>query len=586
MAEVNKAEFKVISQTFDSWNIQFRIDVTELLDQETLLYHLRGIKHQLAQKSGAPESHMVFDGILRKVRTEEYVEVVVRIKRKTFEKGDPHVQLKDGIAQDGTHYANMRALLDLFYLDSFEKPIMLDRVERAIRDAKIASGLVNLPVVTQKLKDVIEHQSAIKNIEIAVGRFSDLGRDAEVEFFFQALAERGKTDEYYSSRRVRTGDILCRLIPATIGDKAGYNVLGEEILPRKGLDIELEAETGVVLSFDGTEAISDEDGVVVICREMRRIKTISGAKEIPKKIKLKVNSVLKVEGNQVLFLETSKTVEVLGNLCMGSRILSNCDVYITGNVEEGVLIESGADVIVEGAVTGASITSDANVITQGDVTNSVLAAKDQLIIKGKVKNSSLIADEVTAGAINNTKVVARTKAVFDQIDADEDNVLSTICVGMSDFFRQRIHHNEEFLRRAKENLARIEIVVGEDIMEFVNANNIQNMLLKVLARNKVGQDTESKRNASVYRKLLESIPPMREMVRQKEQENLNLMKKLEEEGEAESNMVVVKERMSARTTVSINGIEAEIPQVNGPAEIRSDNQENLIVKRGQQDEGN
>jgi N-acyl-D-amino-acid deacylase len=40
---------------------------------------------EISEKSGAPESHLLFDGILRKIRTEEYVDVVVRIKRKTFE---------------------------------------------------------------------------------------------------------------------------------------------------------------------------------------------------------------------------------------------------------------------------------------------------------------------------------------------------------------------------------------------------------------------------------------------------------------------------------------------------------------------
>jgi uncharacterized protein (DUF342 family) len=580
MAEIYKAEFKVLSQTFDSWNVQFRIEVSELLNQEVLLRHLRGIKRQLSEKSGAPESHLLFDGILRKIRTEEYVDVVVRIKRKSFEKGEPNVHFKDGIGYDGTRYSNMRALLDIYYLDSFEKPIMLDRIERIIREAKVATGLVNLPVVTSRLKEVIDQQKPIKDIEIATGRFSDLGKDAEVEFFFQAVAEKGKTDEYYSSRRVRTGDILCKLIPATVGEKAGFNVFGEELPPVKGLDIELEADTGVVLSFDGTEAISEEDGVVVISREIQRIKTTQGAKEIPRKIRLRVNTVLRVEGTQVLFLETSKTVEVIGNLCMGSKILTNCDVYVTGDVEEGVLIEAGADVIVEGAVRGASIRSDANIITQGDVTESDIKAKDQLIIKGRVKNSSLSGDEVTACSISNSKVIARLKATLNRIDSDEDNVLSTICVGMSDYFRQRVFDNEKFLRVAKENLARIEIAVGEDIMENVTPNNIQNMLLKVLARNKIGKDISSKRQASIYRKLLESIPPMREMVKLKEQENINLQKRFDEEPDAENSMVVIKEKMSSRAVISVNGIEAEVPNVGGPTEIRSDGKENLIVNRG------
>jgi hypothetical protein len=120
-------------------------------------------------------------------------------------------------------------------------------------------------------------------------------------------------------------------------------------------------------------------------------------------------------------------------------------------------------------------------------------------------------------------------------------------------------------------------------MEYVNPSNVQNMMLKVLARNRTGQGSgESKRQASIYRKLLESIPPMREMAKRKELENLTLQKRLEEEGNTGSSMVVIKERITSRATVSVDGIEAEVPRVDGPTEIRSDGHENLVVNRGNQ----
>ena len=584
MTEIQKIEFKIVSQTFDSWNVQFRIDVTELLDQALLLHHLRRIKHELAAESKIPETHMVFDGILKKERTEEYVDVVVRIKRHSFEKGDPNIHFKEGIAQDGTHYSKMCALMDLYYLDAFEKPIMLDRIERAIREANLALELIHQDIITAKLKEVLDTQTPNKDIEIAVGRFSDLGEDAEVEFYFQAVAEYGKTDEYYSSRRVRVGDILCRLTPATIGENKGMNVVGEEIAPRKGLDIELEAESGVTLSFDGTEAIAKDEGVVVISRLMRRVKTIHGAKEIPKKVKFRVNPVLKVEGDRVLDIETSKTVEVIGNLSMGSKILTNCEIYINGDVESGSLI-AGTDVIVEGEIRGSSVSSDTNVIVQGSVSDSDLKAKEQLIVKGHAKNSLLSGDEVIAGSISSSKVIAKTKAILDKIDADEDQVISTISVGMTDFFEQRIEENKKFIQRATEKLARIELVVGEDIMEHVTLTNVQNNLLKLLVKNKVARGLESKRQAATLRKLLESIPAMREMVDQKEEENITLQKRFETEKGEDNNVVVIKERIGSRTVVSVNGIEAEIPPVDGPVQICLDRKDNLIVNQGEGGEG-
>ena len=49
-----QVEFKIVSQAFDSWNVQFRIEVAELLDQQGLLRHLRAIKHQIAQAQTIP----------------------------------------------------------------------------------------------------------------------------------------------------------------------------------------------------------------------------------------------------------------------------------------------------------------------------------------------------------------------------------------------------------------------------------------------------------------------------------------------------------------------------------------------------
>jgi hypothetical protein len=37
--------------------------------------------------------------------------------------------------------------------------------------------------------------------------------------------------------------------------------------------------------------------------------------------------------------------------------------------------------------------------------------------------------------------------------------------------------------------------------------------------------------------------------------------------------------------VSVDGIEAELPKVGGPSEIRSDGKENLIVNRGRETRG-
>jgi hypothetical protein len=572
-------EFRIISQTFDSWNVQFRIDVAELLDQQGLLRHLRRIKHQIADIQSVPESCLMFDGIIRKTRTEDSVDVVVRIKKIIVEKGNPRVRFKEGIGADESHYSHMTALLDIYYLDQFEKPIMLDRVLQTIRESRVAADLIDNAMLIRKVQEALDKQFPIKNTVIAKGEFPDIGTDAMLDFYFQAMVEAGKTDHYYSSRRVKRGDILCRKTPPQPGKKPGRNVLGEMLPTRIGLDIEMRAGAGAELSLDETEILADNDGVVVVDRTMQRVSLVGGSKEIPRFIEIKVNPVLRIEGNQILDIATSQAVEIVGNLTMGSRILTDCDVYVSGNVEEGVFIQAARDVYVDGDVAGATIQSETNVVAQKNVTNSDLQARDKIIIKGTLRNSTATADSISVDAIAGSRLIANNSVAINAVIADENNILSSICVGMQEFFQQRIHDNSVFIERARGNLSRIETLLGSDLVRDVDAHNIQIMLMRFLAQHRMGQDYASRKQVEVFRKLLESVPPTRVLIEQKEKESLRLINQLKSSDMSDNGVVVIREKLTARTLIAVNGTEAEIESLPGSSSIRADGTGNLVVDR-------
>lgn len=557
--------------------MRFRIDKAELLDQESLLHHLRGIKRSLAEQFGDPDGCMVFEGILNKEATDVFVDVVVRIKKCTHEKGDPQIHFKEGVAQDGTRHAKMRALLDLYYLDADETPVRMEKILRAISQANLEPDLVHLDTVAQKLHEVRDLKSAIKEIEIAVGRFSDVGKDAEIEFLFEACTDISKLNAYFSSRKVKKGDTLCRVKPPTYGQHQGKNVIGQAIPPREGQGIELEAGAGVMLTGNKTEAIAKEDGIVVVAREMRQYKTSYGAKELPSKVTLKVNPVLQVDGDQLLDIETNKSVEVIGNLRMGSRILTNCGVHITGDVENGTLV-AGDDIVIDGNMRDSTISSDTNVVLRGIIADCDLNAKELLMVEGDVKHSKLSGANVTAGAVSNSEIVAARNVTLQSVAQGNDEQPMKILTGMHEFYKQRILENERFLLLAKEKLDRIEQIIGKDIMTQITSTNLQNMLLKILVRNQVGRDLKSKRQAAVFRKLLESIPAIREMMAWKMEENENLRERLRHTEGDESSRVVIKEKVGSPTIVSIHGVETEIPVWDGPVEIFPDGPDDVRVE--------
>ena len=578
------AGVRIRSRAFDSWNVEFRLDVAELLDQQTLLRHLREIKQGIARLHSLPENSLIFDGILHKERTENHVDVVVRIKKQQYEKGAPVVHFKDGVGEDETHYSHMTALLDIFYLDEFERVVTHDRLMQSIRQSRLKPDLVDEATLLRKLEEVLAAQAPVRNIVIARGLLPEVGTDAEIQFYFQAVAEPSRSDQYYSSRRVSRGDLLCRKIPPTAGQKDGMNVLGDRLLPRAGMDIELQPGPNAALSLDGAEIVAEADGVVVINRRMKRKRLMEGVKEFPQSVHVKVNPVLRLDGSQVIDISTSSTVEVAGNLKMGSRILTDCEVFVSGDVEEGAQIEASDDVIIHGSVTGASLSSHGSVIANQDVVGAQITARDQVIIGGHVQDSTISGDTVTLESATGSKILARTSVTVRSIEVDEKNLLSTICVGMNDFFSRRLHENEVFLEKARTNLHQIELIVGKEIADAVHSANTQVMLMRLLARLRAESGHQTRQQVDTLRRLLEAIPPTRAMIEQKESECRELTERLAGRTDEDESIIVIRERVAARTVVGIEGAETTLEPSDGEVVIRRHGDELKIHRSAPPDE--
>jgi len=570
---------RIVSRAFDSWNVEFRIDVGELLDQKVLLHHLRGIKQEIAQTQSVPENCLIFDGIVRKTRKANCVDVIVRIKKKIVEKGNPHITFTEAVGPDETHYSHMTALLDIMYLDDFERVVTHDRIMQAIREGRLKPDLVDHDLVVRKLHEVLETQAPCRNVPIAEGHLPEIGSDAEIEFFFQAVVEPNTIDQYCSSRRVHRGDVLCRKTPPTAGKENGINVLGEILNPREGLDIDLQAGANAILSLDGSEIIADGDGVAAVTRQTHKIMLLNGVKEFPKSVAIKVNPILQLNGNEIFDVATNSAVEVIGNLRIGSRILTDSEVFISGDVEAGSTIDAADEIIVAGNVSGASLSSQKDIFVKQDVENSQITASNRVTISGQAKDSTIIGDEVHAESVKGGKILARKQITLARIEADEGNVLSTLCVGMDDYFLQRLRDNQDFLEIARTNLERIEMVVGPDIMEQIHSSNTQVMVMRLLARLRNETGSLTRKQVEIYRKLVEAIPPTRALVEQKERESVELADKLRDQGKADENLIIIRERIAGRAIVSIKGTESMIGPENGGAEITREGEKLLINTR-------
>lgn len=572
------AGVKIVSRAFDSWTVEFQVSMVELLDEQSLLRHLRNVKQAIAQMHSLSENCLMFDGIVRKARQGDTVDVMVRVKKKSLEKGNPRITFADAAGPDETSYSHMAAFLDMMYLDSFERVITYERILQCVREARIKPELLDTDMIICTLKQVLQSQLPCRKIPIAKGFLPTNGSDAEVEFFFQAIAEPNSVDHYVSSRRVRRGDLLCRRIERRPGDRPGMNVRGDVLEPREGLDITLQAGDNAVLSLDGSEVVAEVNGVVVVTRKNRRITLLNGIKEIPDSVTVKVNPILQLDGTQVHDISTSSAVEIQGNLRMGSRILTDCEVHISGDVEEGTTVEASDDIIVDGSVSGAALCSERNVILTKGVSHSQISAREQVIVSGHIAYSTITGDTVQANSITGSNILARKMVTLESIEADEGNILSTICVGMNEFYEKRLRENQQFLEMAQANMDRIAMVVGKDIAEQVTIANTQTMVMKLLSRLHIETNHKTRKQIEVYRKLVEAIPPTRALQEQKMKENLELQERLDDHDGAAGNVIVVRERVSAKAMICVNGAQAVVEPESGEIRMSSDGKDLLLTR--------
>jgi uncharacterized protein (DUF342 family) len=460
----SKDKFRILTEADDSWTVEFRIPEEELLNQQLLLTHLRSVKKHISSTQTVSEHCLIFDGIVRRTNRDRYVDVVVQIRKLIVPSGAPKITFKDEAISDELFYSHMHAFLDAYYIDEFGDILTTERVLRAARAAGVIDDLLDLNLVNTAVQKIVDSQTEAHEIPIAHGKLPGVSKDAEVEFFFQAVGDSKNIDLLYSTRRAGRGDLLCRKIPSEISRQNGTNVVGKPLQPIEGFDISLIAGSNSTLSVDGLKITADCDGVVVVTRATRKVRCGRQYKEVPDSVKIKVDPVLKIDASDLTELITAQAVEVTGNLRVGARIMSEGEVFVDGNVEAGASITAAEDILVKGAVSGASLSSQANIIVSEDISSSAVHARGNVDIAGHVVDSHIDGESVTAKSVAGGKIVARKSVTLETVGSNDSKIVTTINVGAKDFYEQRLKENQEFLDSANSNLKRIRAAVGDEIL--------------------------------------------------------------------------------------------------------------------------
>ena len=358
-------------------------------------------------------------------------------------------------------------------------------IHEHLSEAGVKYGIWN-DVVSQ-----IAHDKPLnKWVTIAKGEKPSEGKDGYVDYHFNKDGRKAKLKEDASGRvnikdmnlidNVKTGDILCQLVPPEIG-KSGMSVKGEEILGKVGAPGKLPSGKNVEVSEDGNRLIAAIDGMVVWEESQVHVEPI-----------YVVDKVDSSTGN----VRFNGSVVVNGEVGDGFEIHAGEDITIALSVGR-VIMHAGGNIKIAGGVLGqekAQITADGSIQVKF-IQDAHLKSKKEIIVEDYIRNSEITASgpvivKNPSGWITGSTVSSEAW-IYCHTIGHETNPLDT---------RLIIGHNPRLIDE-RENL---KALVIEKIGDFLKLQASITKLRMIKATTKLSEQQEN-----LNEKILNAIETIR-----------------------------------------------------------------------------
>lgn len=264
-----------------------------------------------------------------------------------------------------------------------------DQTERLILQKLKELGIV-FGVDFECVKKAAQSTDAIW-CTVATGRLPVKGEHGYVQLSHRNLRENKDVFEFqdemnwkerYSLPNVKTGEIIGRVISATQG-QAGMDVLGRVIPSPPVQEVQLIAVKGVGLHGRNSDLVAESSGRIKIVRRP----------------------------NNVWMFEILPQYIHNGNVDIKSgNIRFAGDVYILGDVLDGMTVDAGGSLHITGSVSGAWIRSGGDIIINGSITKStIICGHSKLLWDRLLPILSEIRDEIIV-LVNLIEQVQRQEA--------------------------------------------------------------------------------------------------------------------------------------------------------------------------------
>ncbi len=370
-------------------------------------------------------------------------------------------------------------------------PCNIGIVKQALAEKHVSYGIDE-----GSIREALEEKNWGYKILVAEGKAPVSGKDAKLIYKFPLPSERigPKVDDkgnvnYHDLGliyNVKMGELLVEKIPGDDGTP-GINIMGTEILAKKGKDIRLPR---------GSNTVADEN-------ELHLYATVDGHVTIVDN-KVIVNPVL----NIVRDVDYSTgDIDFVGNVC------------INGNINSGFKVNSGGDVEVRGFIEGAEVTAAGSILVRGGITgcmktlikardsiharfveNSRLDAGRDVVIREAIMQSYIKAGESIKVSDRKALIVGGTIQAGREVEAKViGSQLATqtiVEVGVNPHLRDEY----QMLNRAKDE--------KKKTMDILNHN------LQVFQRSGISPENISERKRMELIKMLDNLKSLRQELEQ------------------------------------------------------------------------
>lgn len=228
---------------------------------------------------------------------------------------------------------NLRATIQIFPPVGNGREATEEMVRQALADKRIRYGIDD-----KSIAKAVSSKEFLKPFQVAIGTAPVDGVDAQLIYHYSKFTQTQDRSAENLDRidfkeldliaNVDTGELLLEKIPATPGE-AGQNVNGNIIRQVRGKDIKIRTTRGIQVNEDRTKFYAAYAGHMIFRNNELRVENIYMVQDV------------NAETGNIRFKGT---------------------VLVSGNVEDGYIVESQADIRVLGSV-GSS-----NLIAKGNIT--------------------------------------------------------------------------------------------------------------------------------------------------------------------------------------------------------------------------